>query len=53
MIPITFVCQESGRRIKKFAEHNSVVNSVCPARGNLTLVSGSDDGTAKLWDMVC
>ncbi|KAF3660550.1 putative ion channel CASTOR-like isoform X1 [Capsicum annuum] len=33
-------------------EHSSFVNSCCPARRGLPLiVSGSDDGTAKLWDM--
>ena len=34
------------------AEHSSFVNSCCPARrGPPLIVSGSDDGTAKLWDM--
>jgi WD40 repeat protein len=33
-------------------EHSSFVNSCCPARrGPPLIVSGSDDGTAKLWDM--
>ncbi|XP_015071049.1 U5 small nuclear ribonucleoprotein 40 kDa protein isoform X1 [Solanum pennellii] len=43
---------ETGKQIKKMAEHSSFVNSCCPARrGPPLIVSGSDDGTAKLWDM--
>ncbi|XWS09439.1 hypothetical protein CRYUN_Cryun40dG0084600 [Craigia yunnanensis] len=43
---------ETGKQIKKMAEHTSFVNSSCPSRGEPPLVvSGSDDGTAKLWDM--
>ncbi|CAB4262059.1 unnamed protein product [Prunus armeniaca] len=43
---------ETGKRIKKMAEHSSFVNSCHPARrGPPLIVSGSDDGTAKLWDM--
>lgn len=43
---------ETGKQIKKMAEHNSFVNSCCPSRrGPPLVVSGSDDGTAKLWDM--
>ncbi|CAO2833515.1 unnamed protein product [Amaranthus hypochondriacus] len=43
---------ETGKQIKKMAEHSSFVNSCCPARrGPPLVVSGSDDGTAKLWDM--
>lgn len=39
-------------QIKKMAEHSSFVNSCCSARrGPPLIVSGSDDGTAKLWDM--
>lgn len=39
-------------QIKKMAEHSSHVNSCCIARrGPPLIVSGSDDGTAKLWDM--
>lgn len=34
------------------AEHSSFVNSCCAARrGPPLIISGSDDGTAKLWDM--
>ena len=34
------------------AERSSFVNSCCPSwRGPPLVVSGSDDGTAKLWDM--
>ncbi|KAI5401458.1 hypothetical protein KIW84_066068 [Lathyrus oleraceus] len=37
---------------KKMVEHLSYVNSCCPSRRGPPLVaSGSDDGTAKLWDM--
>eukprot|EP00899_Mesostigma_viride_P010093 jgi/Mesvir1/19085/Mv12838-RA.1 len=43
---------ETGKQVKKMAEHSSFVNSCCPARrGPQLIVSGSDDGTAKLWDM--
>mmetsp|Transcript_7623 Transcript_7623/g.10296 ORF Transcript_7623/g.10296 Transcript_7623/m.10296 type:complete len:342 (+) Transcript_7623:55-1080(+) len=43
---------ETGQQIKKMAEHDSFVNSCCPARrGPPLVVSGSDDGTSKLWDM--
>lgn len=39
-------------QVKKMAEHSSFVNSCCSARrGPPLIVSGSDDGTAKLWDM--
>lgn len=42
----------TGKQIKKMAEHSSFVNSCCTARrGPPLIVSGSDDGTAKLWDM--
>ena len=38
-------------QVKKWDEHQSFVNSCCPARrGTPLFVSGSDDGTAKLWD---
>jgi Prp8 binding protein len=43
---------ETGKQVKKMAEHSSFVNSCCPARKWPPLVvSGSDDGTAKLWDL--
>ncbi|XP_073029260.1 uncharacterized protein [Primulina eburnea] len=43
---------ETGKQIKKMIGHLSVVNACCPARrGPPLIVSGSDDGTAKLWDM--
>lgn len=43
---------ETGKQIKKMSEHSSFVNSCCPARrGPPLVVSGADDGTAKLWDM--
>eukprot|EP00898_Chlorokybus_atmophyticus_P005080 jgi/Chlat1/5573/Chrsp369S00849 len=43
---------QTGKQIKKMAEHSSYVNSCCPARrGPPLVVSGSDDGTAKLWDL--
>ncbi|KAH1096006.1 hypothetical protein J1N35_012927 [Gossypium stocksii] len=43
---------ETGKQIKKMAEHSSFVNSCCPSqRGPPLVVSSSDDGTAKLWDM--
>ncbi|GAB9469613.1 hypothetical protein Gpo141_00006886 [Globisporangium polare] len=43
---------QTGRRVKKFAGHSSVVNSCCPVtKGPTLVVSGSDDSTAKLWDV--
>ncbi|KAG1347041.1 U5 small nuclear ribonucleoprotein 40 kDa protein [Cocos nucifera] len=43
---------ETGKQVKKMAEHSSFVNSCCPSRrGPPLVVSGSDDGTAKLWDL--
>ncbi|KAK9061545.1 hypothetical protein SSX86_018727 [Deinandra increscens subsp. villosa] len=43
---------ETGKQIKKMAEHSSFVNSCSPSRrGPPLVVSGSDDGTAKLWDL--
>ncbi|XP_024540287.1 U5 small nuclear ribonucleoprotein 40 kDa protein-like [Selaginella moellendorffii] len=43
---------DTGRQIKKMAEHSSFVNACCPVKkGPPLLVSGSDDGTAKLWDL--
>lgn len=39
-------------QVKRMVEHSSFVNSCCPApRGPPLLVSGSDDGTAKVWDL--
>ena len=44
--------EAGGKQIKKMAEHSSHVNSGCPSlRGPPLVVSGSDDGTAKLWDL--
>lgn len=38
--------------MKKFAGHKGIVNSCCPVtKGPTLVVSGSDDGTAKLWDV--
>jgi len=37
-------------RIRKLAEHRSVVNCVSPPRRGELLVSGSDDATTKIWD---
>jgi len=43
---------QTGEQIKKLTEHSSFVNSVSSARrGPPLVVSGSDDGTAKLWDL--
>ncbi|KAG0470871.1 hypothetical protein HPP92_017571 [Vanilla planifolia] len=43
---------ETGKQVKKMAEHSSFVNSCSPSRrGPPLVVSGSDDGTAKLWDL--
>eukprot|EP01083_Nonionella_stella_P090834 253825_1 len=43
---------KSQTKIKKLREHSSVVNAICPSRrGETVLLTGSDDGTAKLWDI--
>lgn len=43
---------EMGRQIKKMNEHSMFVNCCCPARrGPPLVVSGSDDGSSKLWDL--
>merc|ERR1712166_517881 len=42
---------ETNKRVKKFQDHQSHVNSVCCARADSHLLaSASDDCTAKLWD---
>jgi WD40 repeat protein len=39
----------TSKQIKKMAGHSSIVNACCPARrGPQLIVSGSDDGTAKV-----
>ncbi|KMZ74558.1 putative WD-repeat protein [Zostera marina] len=43
---------DTGKQVKKMVEHAEPVNSCCPSRrGPPLVVSGSDDGTAKLWDL--
>eukprot|EP00331_Platyophrya_macrostoma_P018403 CAMPEP_0176474438 /NCGR_PEP_ID=MMETSP0127-20121128/42980_1 /TAXON_ID=938130 /ORGANISM="Platyophrya macrostoma, Strain WH" /LENGTH=234 /DNA_ID=CAMNT_0017869781 /DNA_START=14 /DNA_END=718 /DNA_ORIENTATION=- len=43
---------EALKKIKKFTGHTSFVNSCAPARRGLDIVvSGSDDATAKVWDL--
>lgn len=43
---------ETGQQSKKMSEHTSFVNSVCTVRrGPQLIVSASDDGTARLWDL--
>lgn len=43
---------ETGQRIKKVTGHESFVNSCCPARrGPPLFVSGSDDGSIRVWDL--
>jgi len=43
--------QAGGIQVKKWAEHQGFVNACSPARrGHPLFVSGSDDGTAKIWD---
>jgi len=42
---------EVGAKVRRFRGHSKIVNSVCTARTSDPLfVTGSDDGTIKLWD---
>ncbi len=42
---------QTGDQIKKSAEHESFVNSICPIRrGPPLFASASDDATVKVWD---
>lgn len=41
---------EAGVRIRRLRGHTSFVNSCAPAKGEPHLVTGSDDGTVKIWD---
>eukprot|EP01136_Pigoraptor_vietnamica_P020262 Opistho-1_new@68906 len=39
------------QRVRKLRGHTGIVNTCCPSRrGAPLIVSGSDDGTVKLWD---
>ena len=43
---------ETGRQLKRMAEHSEIINSCRPLRrGGPLVVTGSDDGTAKIWDL--
>jgi Prp8 binding protein len=42
---------ETGERVKPLRGHSGVVNSLFPARHRPLLVTGSDDCTAKVWDV--
>lgn len=42
---------ETGERVRKMRGHTSIVNTCCVARdASSHLVTGSDDGTIKIWD---
>jgi Prp8 binding protein len=41
---------DQGTRIRRLRGHTSFVNSCCPAKDSFDVVTGSDDGTIKLWD---
>ena len=44
----------TSKQIKKMVGHSSFVNACCPARrGPQLIVSGSDDGTAKVCVIFC
>lgn len=43
---------ETGAQIKRLRGHDGIVNSCCPLRrGPPLVVSGSDDGSVRIWDM--
>ena len=43
---------EAGVRVKRLRGHSEIVNSVCASRrGDPLLVTSSDDGSVKLWDL--
>lgn len=44
---------ETGQKLKRCRGHTGIVNSCAPGRqdGNEVVLSGSDDGFAKLWDL--
>lgn len=44
---------EYATRLKKIKEHSAIVNSICASRhaGNQLVLTGSDDGTAKIFDL--
>jgi Prp8 binding protein len=41
---------EAGVRIRRLRGHTSFVNTCAPAKDEPSLVTGSDDGTVKIWD---
>jgi WD40 repeat protein len=42
-------CLNSGRLVRRFTGHSGWVSSVCAGRNGRTVLSGSADGTLKLW----
>lgn len=41
---------DAGVRVRRLRGHTSYVNSCCPSKTGNNLVTGSDDGTVKIWD---
>jgi WD40 repeat-containing protein SMU1 len=42
---------KSGKNIREFRGHTAYVNQVCPTLDGSRVISGSGDGTVRIWDL--